>query len=373
MTSPALFSPFQMRGVSLHNRIVVSPMGQHSAIDGHPGDWHLMHLGQFAVSGPGLVITEAVAVTPEGRVSPGDLGLWSDAHMVSYRRVLAFCREYGGAKMGIQLYHAGRKGSVSRSWHGQKPLTAENGGWPTLGPSPEPYPGRPAPLGIDRATMTSIRESFVSAARRADQLGFEAIELHAAHGYLLHNFLSLLVNKRTDEYGGSLANRMKYPLEVFSAVREAFRADKVIGVRVSATDWIDGGWSEDETVAFCRELKARGCDYICASSGGTAPEQNIPVGPGYQVSFASRIRRDAGIPTMAVGLITKPREAEKVLIDGNADLIALGRGMLYNPRWTWHAAEELGCDAFFPPQYDRAHPSMRNSAAFNVMRERSAG
>lgn len=372
MTTPVLFSPFQMRGLSLHNRIVVSPMGMHSAIDGHPGDWHLMHLGQFAVSGPGLVVTESTAVEPEGRVSPGDLGMWSDAHIDSYRRVIGFCREYGAAKLGIQLNHAGRKGSVSRSWHGQKPLSPDDGGWPVAGPSPEAYPGRATPVEMDLASMKSIRESFAKAASRSHKAGFDLIEVHAAHGYLLHNFLSTIVNKRSDDYGGSLANRMRFPLEVFSAIRDAFPADKSVGVRVSATDWIDGGWTEEETLAFCRELKDLGCDYICASSGGTAPEQSIPVGPGYQVPFAERIRKGVGMATMAVGLITKPRDAEAILVEQRADLIALGRAMIYDPRWVWHAAEELGCEAYFPPQYDRAHPSMRNSAAFNVFRERSA-
>ena len=372
MATPALFSPFRMRDVILPNRIVVSPMGMHSAVDGIAGDWHLMHLGQFAVSGPGLVLTEAVAIEPEGRVSRGCLGIWSDSQIDPYRRVLAFCREYGNAKLGIQLNHSGRKGSVSKSWEGQKPISPDSGGWRLLGPSPVAYPGRPAPIEADDTMLASIRESFANAARRAHLAGFDVIEIHAAHGYLLHNFLSSIVNKRFDRYGGSLANRMRFPLEVFTAVREAFPEEKAVGVRVSATDWIAGGWSENDTVTFCRELKNRGCDYICASSGGTAPEQEIPVGPGYQVPFAARIRREADIPTMAVGLITKPRDAESALSENHADLIALGRAMLYDPRWTWHAAEELGCDAYFPPQYDRAHPSMRNSAAFNVFRERKA-
>lgn len=373
MATSALFSPFRMRDVTLPNRVVVSPMGMHSAVDGIAGDWHLMHLGQFAVSGPGLVMTEAVAVEPEGRVSRGCLGIWSDSQIDAYRRILSFCREYGKAKVGIQLNHSGRKGSVSKSWEGQKPVSPENGGWHLVGPSPEAYPGRPAPIEADDAKLASLRESFANAARRAHLAGFDVIEIHAAHGYLLHNFLSPIVNKRSDQYGGSLANRMRFPLAVFTAVRQAFPTEKPVGVRVSATDWIENGWSEDDTLAFCRELKLRGCDYICASSGGTAPDQKIPVGPGYQVPFAARIRREAKIATIAIGLINKPHQAEAVLNDGHADLIALARAMLYDPRWTWHAAEELGCEAFFPPQYDRAHPSMRNSAAFNVFRERQIG
>lgn len=370
VSSPVLFSPYSIGGVTLPNRIVVSPMGMHSATDGLAGDFHLMHLGQFAVAGVGLLITEAVAVEPVGRVSRGCLGIWSDDHVAAFARVLDFCRQYGGAKLGIQLGHSGRKGSVGKSWEGQKAVPPEAGGWSLVGPSPSPYPGRAIPMEADRETLAALRRTFADAARRSATAGFDLIEIHAAHGYLLHNFLSPLVNKRIDGYGGSLANRMRFPLEIFSAVRDAFPAGKVVGVRISATDWVNDGWSVEDTLTFCAELKARGCDYICASSGGTAPEQVIPVAPLYQVPFARRIRNDVGIPTMAVGLINKGSEAEEVLVKGDADLIALGRALLFNPRWAWQAASELGAEAYFPPQYDRAHPSMRNSAAFNVMRER---
>ncbi len=370
MPSPLLFSPYSIGALTFPNRIVVSPMGMHSAIEGVAGDFHLMHLGQFAVAGVGLLITEAVAVEPIGRVSRGCLGIWSDEQATAFRRVLEFCRTHGNAKLGIQLGHSGRKGSVGTSWEGQRPVAPAAGGWNLVGPSAEGYPGRAIPIEADRQTIADLRQTFAHAARRSHDAGFDLIEIHAAHGYLLHNFLSPIVNKRTDAYGGSLENRMRFPLEIFSAVREAFPADKIVGVRVSATDWVEGGWSVEDTLTFCAALKQRGCDYICASSGGTAPEQAIPVGPLYQVPFASLIKREIDIPTMAVGLINKAVEAEDVLVRGDADLIALARALLFNPHWAWQAATELGAETYFPPQYDRAHPSMRNSAAFNVMRER---
>ena len=366
---PALFTPLSLRETTLSNRIVVSPMGQHSAEDGLAGDWHLMHLGQFAVSGPGLVITEAVAVEPRGRVSRGDLGLWSDAQASALARIVAFCRAHGGAKLGIQLYHAGRKGSVSKSWERQLAIPPASGGWEILGPSASPYPGRATPIALDAAGIAAIRAGFVAATRRADDAGFDLIELHAAHGYLLHNFLSPLANARTDAYGGSLENRMRLTLEVFDAVRAAWPGAKPLGVRVSATDWAPGGWTETDCLALCAALQSRGCDYICASSGGTTPEQSIRVAPLYQVPFAERIRRELAIPTMAVGLITEPLQANGIVAQGRADLVALARGMLYDPRWAWHAAEALGADAYFPPQYDRAHPSMRRNDSFKVYRE----
>jgi 2,4-dienoyl-CoA reductase-like NADH-dependent reductase (Old Yellow Enzyme family) len=368
--SPLLFTPYELRGVRLDNRIVVSPMGQHSAEDGHPNDWHLTHLGQLAVSGAALLITEAAAVDPRGRISPGCLGIWSDDQIAGYRRIIDFARTHGRTRMGIQLGHSGRKGSVSQSWFGQKSLAENEGGWEIFNPSPIAYPGRKTPTEIDRATMHEVVRQFSDAARRSDEAGFDLIEIHAAHGYLIHAFLTPLLNQRTDDYGGSLENRMRFGLEVFRAVREAFPAHKAVGVRVSATDWIDGGWTLDETIEFARELKALGCDYICASTGGVSPEQQIPVGPLYQAGFAEAIRRETGIATMAVGLITEPQEAESVIADGSADLVALGRAMLYNPRWPWHAAEKLGTQTFYPVQYDRAHPSMRANNAFVVFRER---
>ena len=368
--TPLLFRSFSLRDVQLDNRIVVSPMGQHSAEDGHPNDWHLAHLGQLAVSGAGLLITEAVAVDPRGRISPGCLGIWSDDHVAGYRRIIDFARLHGQTRMGIQLGHSGRKGSVSQSWFGQKSLADGEGGWEIFNPSPIAYPGRATPTEIDLDTMATVVRQFADAARRADAAGFDVIELHAAHGYLIHAFLTPLLNRRQDVYGGSLENRMRFGLEVFRAVRDAFPAAKAVGVRVSATDWIDGGWTLAETIEFARELKRLGCDYICASTGGVSPEQKIPVGPLYQADFAEAIRREADIVTMAVGLITEPEQAESVLADGKADLVALGRAMLYNPRWPWHAAEKLGTQAHYPVQYDRAHPSMRRNNAFIVQRRR---
>ncbi|MFZ4533885.1 MAG: NADH:flavin oxidoreductase/NADH oxidase [Alsobacter sp.] len=370
MAAPVLFTPYQLRGLTLDNRIVVSPMGQHSADDGIAADWHLMHLGQFAVSGAGLVITEAVAVEPRGRVSRGCLGLWNDAQAEAFARIIGFFRRYGGSKIGIQLGHSGRKGSVGTSWEGQKPQAPVQGGWDIVAPSSEPYPGRNVPQALDAVGLADVKLAFAEATRRAHAAGFDFIEVHAAHGYLLHNFLSPIANRRNDAFGGDTAGRMRFPLEIFEVMRAAWPDEKPMGVRVSATDWADGGWTEEETTSFCRELKARGCDVICASAGGTTPEQHIKVSPLYQVPYAERIHREVGIPTMAVGLITTPADAESVVASGRANLVALARGMLYDPRWPWHAAEALGAEVFFPPQYDRAHPSMRLGDSFKVYRDR---
>ena len=371
MAQPTLFTPIRLRDVELANRIVVSPMGQHSAEGGIAGGWHHMHLGQFAVSGVGLLITEAVAVEARGRVSRGCLGIWTDEQAEALGRVTAFCRRYGTARLGIQLGHSGRKGSVSTSWEGAQPVATEAGGWTTCAPSALAYPGRIAPAALSLDEIAGLSGIFGAAARRSHEAGFDLIELHAAHGYLLHNFLSPLTNRREDSYGGSLEGRMRFVLEMFDAVRAAFPAGKPVGVRVSGSDWIAGGWDMSDTLALAAALKQRGCDYICASSGGTAPEQRIPVGPLYQVPLADEIRREVAIPTMAVGLITEPREAEGILQDGQADLVALGRGMLMNPRWAWRAADELGAEADFPPQYERAHPSLRRNDGFKVVPTRA--
>lgn len=370
MPKTTLFSPFCLRGLELTNRIAVSPMGQYSADEaGFATSWHLMHLGNLTISGAGLVFTEATAVEPRGRVSHNCLGIWSDEHVGPLRDVLAFCREHGGAKLGMQLAHSGRKGSVTVPWKKQLGLDSEAGGWLMASPSDIAYPGRPVPEALDRAGLRNVREAFAAAARRADEAGFDTIEIHNAHGYLLHSFLSPFANGRTDEYGGSLASRMRFPLEVFDAIREAWPAGKPLGVRVSSTDWAPGGWDAADTVEFARALKAKGCDFICASSGGSTPDQKIPVGPGYQVPFAEQVRREVDIPTIAVGLITEPQQAEDILASGQADLVALGRGMLYNPRWAWHAAEKLGEEVYFPPQYERAHPSMRPGDFLKPFRE----
>jgi 2,4-dienoyl-CoA reductase-like NADH-dependent reductase (Old Yellow Enzyme family) len=373
--SSILFSPFRLRELTLPNRIVVSPMAQYSAREGLASDWHRMHLGHMSVSGAALLIIEATSVTRSARLSPGDLGLWSDAHAEALAPIVDFCRAHGSARLGIQLQHAGRKASVTVAWEHQREIGLDDGGWTIRGPDAIAYPARTTPLPLTTAEIAEVVAEFANAARRADALGLDVVEIHAAHGYLLHNFLSPLSNQRDDEYGGSLTNRMRFVLEVFTAVRAAFAQHKPVGVRISATDWTPGGWEVEDSLALAAELKARGCDYVTASSGGTVPEQSIPIAPGYQVPFAERIKREVGIATMAVGLITEPRQAEAIVGEGKADLCALGRGMLYNPRWPWHAAAVLGAEATFPVQYQRAHPSMRKGNFLRPSRgaETSAG
>jgi 2,4-dienoyl-CoA reductase-like NADH-dependent reductase (Old Yellow Enzyme family) len=367
----ALFSPYRMRGLELPNRIVISPMAQYSAEpDGTLADWHLMHLGHMAVSGAGLMIVEASAVQKNGRISPNDIGLWSDDHIEPQRRVINFCRRYGGAKLGTQLYHSGRKGSVTVAWEGLKPMAADQGGWPISGPSAIPHAGRPAPKEMTEADIKETVAAFAAAAKRADAIGYDLLELHAAHGYLLHSFLSPFSNQRTDGYGRDRNGRMRFPLEVFDAVRAVWPENKPLGMRLSATDWADGGWTIEDSVAISVELRKRNCDFVVASSGGVTAEQKLKVHPGYQVPFAEQIRREADIPTMAVGLITEAKQAEEILTSGKADMIALARGMLFNPRWAWHAGIELGEEVFFPPQYERCHPSMRSGDFLNPVRKK---
>lgn len=348
-----------MRDLVLPNRIVVSPMGQCSAVEGLVGDWHLMHYGNLAISGAGLIILEATAVQRDGRNAPGDPGLWSDAHAEAWARPIAFCRKHGGAKLGIQLWHAGRKGSVTLPWEQQRLIPMEKGGWNVVSASNVPYGDRRVPIALTEDAIGNLITDYVSAAKRVDALGLDLIELHAAHGYLLHNFLSPLSNRRNDMYGGDTKGRMQLVLDVFDAIRAVWPERKPLGVRISATDWVEGGWSLDESVELARELKTRGCSYITASSGGLSPEQKLKVGPNYQVPFSERIRKEAEMPTMAVGLITETEQAEEILQSGRADMICLGRGMLYNPRWAWHAAAALGGEPYYPPQYERSHPSMR--------------
>jgi len=360
MSEKLLFSPYKLREIELANRIVVSPMGQYSADDeGRATDWHLVHLGHLAMSGAGLLFTEATAVEPAGRISRHDLGIWSDDHIQPLRRILDFCRKHGRTKMGMQLAHGGRKGSVTKAWEGQKPVSIEEGGWELWSASAIAHDGRHAPSALDKAGIKRVVNAFAAGAKRANQAGFDVIEIHAAHGYLIHSFLSPFGNQRTDEYGGSLEGRMRFLLEIFQAVREAWPADKPVGVRISATDWAEGGWSAEDSVILARRLGELGCDYITASSGGVTSEQKIEVFPGYQVPLAEKIRRESNIPTMAVGLITEPIHAEEILQSKQADLVALGRGMLFNPRWPWAAAVETGGSVFYPKQYERSHPSMR--------------
>ena len=353
----ALFSPIALRGLTLPNRIVVSPMCQYVAVDGEANSWHLIHLGGLSQSGAALLTIEATAVEPAGRITPGDLGLWDDRTEAALRPVIAAIREHSNTAIALQLGHAGRKASSEVPWRGGGLMSESDGGWVTHGPSAIPQKhGETPPIALDAQGLKRILGAFVDTAKRAARLGVDALEIHAAHGYLLHQFLSPIANQRTDEYGGSLENRMRYPLEVFDAVRAAFPADKPIGVKVSATDWVEGGWDIEQTVAFAQELKKRGVDWIDVSSGGVSPAQKIPVGPGYQVPFADRVREATGLPTMSVGLITEPKQAEAIIAEGQADFVAIARGMLYNPRWGWHAAAELGATVEAQPQYWRAPP-----------------
>lgn len=352
-----LFSPVAIGNLVLDNRIVIAPMCQYSAEQGQATDWHLIHLGQLALSGAGLLIIEATAVSPEGRISPRDLGLWSDETEAALARVLRSIRQYSPMPLAIQLAHAGRKASTSVPWLGGDSLSPAQGGWQTVAPSALPFAAAdPHPLALDEAGLKSIRNAFVSAAQRAHRLGLDAIEVHAAHGYLLHQFLSPLSNTRADQYGGTLENRMRFPLEVFAAIRDEIPQGKPVGIRISATDWVDGGWDIEQSVAFARELQRSGCSFINVSSGGLSPLQQIPLAPGYQVAFAARIKRETGMPTIAVGLITEPEHAESIVASEQAGMVALARGMLYDPRWPWHAAAKLGAQVNAPKQYLRAQP-----------------
>jgi 2,4-dienoyl-CoA reductase-like NADH-dependent reductase (Old Yellow Enzyme family) len=353
-----LFSPITLGPLQLPNRIVIAPMCQYSAQGGYATDWHMVHLGHLALSGAALLIIEATAVTDDGRISPDDLGLWTDEHAAALEPVIATMRRYAPIRIAIQLGHAGRKASSDVPWQGGANIPpAAPRGWQTVAPSPLPHaPGETVPLALDAAGLARIKDGFVAAARRADALGLDAIELHGAHGYLLHQFLSPLSNQRDDEYGGSLENRMRFPLEVFQAVRAAVSPEMVVGMRVSATDWVDGGWDVEESIVLARELERLGSQFIHVSSGGLSPQQKIPVGPGYQIDFAARIKAATSMPTIGVGLITEPRHAEEIVATGQADMVALARAMLYDPRWPWHAAAELGATVTAPPQYWRSQP-----------------
>ena len=353
----ALFKRTGLRNLALANRIVISPMCQYSAHNGEATDWHMIHLGHLALSGAGLMIIEATAVEPDGRITPSDLGLWDDATANALKPVLAAVRRHSGIGIAIQLAHAGRKASCDVPWAGGHQIApGVPGGWQTWGPSDQPYQdGEHPPVALDRAGLDRVRDAFVAAAQRADRLGIDAIELHAAHGYLLHQFLSPLSNTRDDDYGGSLENRMRFPLEVFDAIRAVFPVEKPIGVRVSATDWVEGGWDIEQTLVFAEALKARDVDWIDVSSGGLSPDQKISSVPGYQVPFAEAVKAK-GLRTFAVGLITKPQHAEDIVATGKADFVALARAILYDPRWPWKAAVELGAEIDGPPQYWRAKP-----------------
>jgi 2,4-dienoyl-CoA reductase-like NADH-dependent reductase (Old Yellow Enzyme family) len=359
----ALFSPLKVAGLLLENRIVIAPMCQYSAVNGCMTDWHLIHLGHLALSGAALLTIEATAVVPEGRITYADVGLWSDENEAAIARVLESIRRWSKVPVAIQLAHAGRKASTKRPWDGgaQLPPRAANG-WQTVAPSVLPYAeAEYAPEALDSAGLERVRVAFADAARRSDRLGLDAVQIHAAHGYLLHQFLSPLSNRRTDDYGGSLENRMRFPLEVFQTVRSAFPSDKPVTVRISGTDWVDGGWDIEQSKEFARQLEARGCAAIHVSSGGLHPSQTIPVGPGYQVPLAREVKSVTDVPVVAVGMITDFDQAEAIVASGDADLVALARGILFDPRWPWHAAAHLGARVRAPNQYLRSQPSgLRN-------------
>ncbi len=353
-----LFRPLQLGKLQLANRIVIAPMCQYSADAGSATDWHMIHLGQLALSGAGLLIIEATAVSPVGRISPRDLGLYSDENEQALARVLAAIRQHSPIPVALQVSHAGRKGSSHAPWDGGGQIRPDQaGGWQAEAPSAVPHAaGEHPPTALDADGLARVRDAFVATARRAARLGLAGIELHCAHGYLLHQFLSPVANHRTDSYGGSLHNRLRFPLEVFDAVRAEFPVDRPVWVRVSATDWVAGGWDLDDTITFATELQARGCAAIHVSSGGVSPGQKIALGPGYQVPHARRIKEAVDLPVIAVGLITEAEQAEAIIAGGEADAVALARGMLYDPRWPWHAAAKLGASVVAPRQYWRSQP-----------------
>ncbi len=363
-----LFTPINLPsprgGLTLPNRMVVAPMCQYAAVNGHATDWHLMHWANLLNSGAALFTIEATAVVPEGRITPACLGLWDDATEAALVDNLQRARKLAPhTAVCIQLAHAGRKASSAVPWAGAQLLPPDQGGWVPMGPSAVGYrPAEQPPKEMNPTDLVMVREAFVKAAQRADRMGIEAIEIHGAHGYLLHEFLSPLSNLRTDNYGGSFENRIRYPLEVFSAVRSAFKG--VLGLRISASDWVEGGWDGDQSAEFAKRLKALGCDFIHVSSGGNSPLQKIAAVPGYQVALARQVREASGMATMAVGLITEPDQAEAILQAGDADMVALARAFLYQPRWGWQAAAALGGSVQAQPAYWRCPPA-GNAGIFN--------
>jgi len=354
---PHLFDPLKLRDLTLANRIGIPPMCQYSAVDGLAQDWHFIHYGSRAVGGAGLMILEATGVTPEGRISPADLGLWDDCQIEPLARIARYAQSRG-CVAALQLAHAGRKGGIGLGWQAQRSLGADEGGWQTVAPSAISFgEGYAVPATLDSAGIRQVVAAFAAAARRALAAGFETVEIHAAHGYLLHQFLSPLSNRREDEYGGSFENRTRLVREVTAAVRAEWPESLPLLLRLSATDWVDGGWSLDESVALCRSLKELGVDLIDVSSAGLVPTAVIPAGPGFQTEFAACIRREAGLPTAAVGLITAPAQADHIVRTGQADLVLLGRELLRNPYWPLEAAQALGRPAVWPNQYLRAAPA----------------
>ena len=351
-----LFDPLTLRTITFLNRVFVSPMCEYSCDDGFANEWHLVHLGSRAVGGAGLVMTEATAVAPEGRISPEDLGLWKDDHVEPLARIVRFIKSQGSVA-GIQLAHAGRKASTYRPWSGSGSVPKSKGGWTVLGPSAEAFAGNfPIPRAMSRDDIAAVTSHFAQAAERAHRAGFEVVEIHAAHGYLLHEFLSPLSNHRTDEYGGSFENRTRIVLDTVKAVRAAWPQGLPLFVRISATDWVDGGWDITQSVALAHVLKPLGVDLIDCSSGGNVATATVPMGPGYQIPFADQIRRDAGVPTAAVGLITTPAQAEHIVFTGQADAVFIARELLRDPYFPLRAARELGQEITWPAQYLRASP-----------------
>ena len=358
MSSPLLFSPISLGPLSLANRIMVSPMCQYSGHDGNANGWHMAHLGSLALSGAGLLTVEATAVSPEGRITLGCLGLYNDENERALKSVVEMLRGASKTPLMLQLAHAGRKASSARPWEGGALLSSDVGGWDTIAPSALPHkPEEAAPLAMSHADIQRVTDDFAAAARRARRLGFDAIELHAAHGYLLHEFLSPIANQRADEYGGSIENRMRLPLQIFEVMRAELGSGIALGVRVTGSDWVEGGWTTDDCVTFCQRLEAAGADFIDVSSGGISPLQKISIGPGYQVAFAARVKQALQLPVITVGMITEPQQAEDILQSGQADMVALARAFISNPRWPWHAAAALGGKLEGHPQYYRCMPS----------------
>ncbi len=359
MPQPALFTPFKIRNLELDNRIVIAPMCQYSADNGLMNDWHLMHLGQLAQSGAGLLTIEATAVEPQGRITHADVGLWDDATETAMGDTIERLARWSSMPIALQLSHAGRKASSRIPWLGRGGVPVESpNGWQTEAPSALAfYPEMATPNAFDRDGLKRVRDAFAAAAGRADRIGIDAIQIHAAHGYLLHQFLSPLANQRTDEYGGSAENRARFPLEVFEAVRAAYSPDRPVSVRISATDWVEGGFDLEQAIAFSQALVARGCDVIHVSSGGLHPDQQMAVHPGYQVPLARSIKAAVKVPVVAVGLITDPTHAEAIIANGDADLIGIARTVLYDPRWPWHAAAELGGRVQAANQYLGCQPA----------------
>lgn len=365
MGSSILFSPIQLGGLTLPNRLVVSPMCQYSAVDGLATDWHLVHYANLAMSGAGLMVIEACDIDPIGAITKGCLGIHSDQQERALARVIEVCRKHGSAAIGLQITHGGRKASCHTPWEGSQPLAVSEGAWQPVAPSAIPFaPDWPTPHALDASELISIRQAFADAARRAARLGVDVLEIHAAHGYLLHEFLSPISNQRSDNYGGTPERRMRFPLEVFSAVRDAWPAERPLGIRISGNDWTEGSVTPDDAVEFARELRALGCDFICVSSGGIVLKATIPVAPGYQVPFAARVRAEAGVVTRAVGMIIEPLQAEHILATGQADMIAVARGFLNDPRWGWHAASVLGAELEYPRPYERCRPSLWQGAKY---------